>query len=125
MITILNRILPEDISRIIYDFAVKSHINNIMIGKLYLPELMMEKIIINFELNKCYNLWFVNDYRLIDTILSNIYNKYVVKNVYEFDSDFKELLSKYVNCLTHHNSYQKPFIQQYIDRIIKNLKIFL
>ena len=114
MITILNRILPRDISCLIYDFVVKSHINNIMVGKLYLIELMMEKFIRIHKSDNFYTLNFDNDHNNINRLITNIYNNFVFKKVYKFDPRFLNLLEKYIECLTYHNSYQKVSIKNHI-----------
>ena len=44
MITILNRIFPNDISEYIYNFVLYDYLNGTLIGKIIMIELMMEKI---------------------------------------------------------------------------------
>ena len=88
MITILNRIFPGDISRLIYDILVKSYINNIVMGKIYLLELMMEKFIMIHKVHLYYNLSYNNDHNIINGILTTISEKYIVKQLYEFKSIF-------------------------------------
>ena len=49
MITILNRIFPEDISKTIYNFVIKDYIKYVIIGKLFTNSLIMEKHYNNFN----------------------------------------------------------------------------
>lgn len=43
MITILNRIFPEDISKTIYNFVIQDYIKYVLTGKLFTKSLIMEK----------------------------------------------------------------------------------
>lgn len=43
MITILNRIFPEDVSKTIYNFVIQDYIKYVLIGKLFTKSLTMEK----------------------------------------------------------------------------------
>ena len=43
MITILTRLLPQDISEYIYNLLIKDYINTKLIGKIYNNYLIMEK----------------------------------------------------------------------------------
>ena len=43
MITILNRIFPEDVSKTIYNFVIQDYIKYVIIGQLFTNSLIMEK----------------------------------------------------------------------------------
>lgn len=49
MITILNRIFPEDISNTIYNFVIQDYIKYVLSGKLFTKSLIMEKHYNNFN----------------------------------------------------------------------------
>ena len=49
MITILNRIFPEDISKTIYNFVIQDYIKYALTGKLFTNSLIMEKHYNNFN----------------------------------------------------------------------------
>ena len=49
MITILNRLFPDDISKTIYNFVIQDYIKYILIGKLLTNSLIMEKHYNNFN----------------------------------------------------------------------------
>ena len=122
MLTILNRIFPNDISNLIYDLVIKSHINNIVVSKLYDVELIMEKFIRIHKPEVAYNLSLENDYNVINGIISNIYERFVVKKVYEFDMEFRKTFKNYIECLKFHNDYQRNYLtKNMIERIIINL----
>lgn len=49
MITILNRIFPEDVSKTIYNFVIQDYIKYVIIGQLFTNSLIMEKHYNNFN----------------------------------------------------------------------------
>ena len=49
MITILNRIFPEDISKLIYNFVIQYYIQYVVEGKLFINTMIMEKHCNNFN----------------------------------------------------------------------------
>lgn len=49
MMTILNRIFPEDISKTIYNFVIQDYIKYVIIGQLFTNSLIMEKHFNNFN----------------------------------------------------------------------------
>ena len=49
MITILNRLFPEDISKTIYNFVIQDYIKYTLIRKIFINSLIMEKHYNNFN----------------------------------------------------------------------------
>jgi hypothetical protein len=49
MITIFNRIFPEDISKSIYNFVIQDYIKYVLIGKIFTKSLIIEKHYNNFN----------------------------------------------------------------------------
>lgn len=49
MITILNRIFPDDISKTIYNFVIQDYIKHVLSGKIFTNSLIMEKHYNNFN----------------------------------------------------------------------------
>ena len=43
MITILNRIFPEDISKLVYNFVIQNYIQCVIEGKIFINTMIMEK----------------------------------------------------------------------------------
>ena len=110
MITILNRIFPDDISQIIYNIAKNQHLNRILDGKLYLLVLVISK---NIELVISKNIYqfknhltisFISDADYISIIdvsdrIQSIYNRYIIKYGCKFDEEFKTILQSYCNIM--------------------------
>ena len=49
MITILNRLFPDDISKTIYNFVIQNYIKYTLIGKIFTNSLIVEKHYNNFN----------------------------------------------------------------------------
>lgn len=49
MITILNRLFPDDISKTIYNFVIQNYIKYTLIGKIFTNSLIIEKHYNNFN----------------------------------------------------------------------------
>jgi len=108
MITILSRIFPLDISQYIY----KILLNDYFVSKIYLLELLLEKIIKKYNCYNFYNaLSDITDFKLIEKLLFDT-NKYVIsKNYYYFDDITKELIIKYINTIKNVNFVDNSYIK--------------
>lgn len=120
-------LFPLDISRLIYEFALISYINDRTIGKLNLVELIMEKHIKIFNNNEMiYNLNMeFGHINTIFNIINEIHNKYVVKYNYVFDAEFKKISKKWIDKINNINSYQPFGIKENIDNIINKLELII
>jgi len=125
MITILNRIFPEDISTEIYNFVIKCHVETIVYGKIYNIILAMENIIRKHENNISHNIYNLTaDFavlRLINTNLIHIYNKFVIKKHYVFSVDTKNILVKFLKCLNETKDNQQLYINVYVNKVYNDL----
>jgi len=128
MITILNRIFPEDISTEIYNFVIKRHVETIVYGKIYNIILAMENIIRKHQNNISRNIYnLTTDFgvlKLINTNLMHIYNKFVIKKHYVFSDDTKNILAKFLKCLNKTISLaddQQLFINVYVNKVYNDL----
>lgn len=108
MITILSRIFSLDISQYIY----KILLNDYFVSKIYLLELLLEKIIKKYNCYNFYNaLSDITDFKLIEKLLFDT-NKYVIsKNYYYFDDITKELIIKYINTIKNVNFVDNSYIK--------------
>ena len=121
MITILSRIFPLDISHYIY----KISLNDYFVSKIYLLELLLEKIIKKYNCYNFYNaLSDITDFKLIEKLLFDT-NKYVIsKNYYYFDDITKELIIKYINTIKNVNFVDNSYIK-FTNIHLNNINRFL
>ena len=99
MITILNRIFPDDISKTIYNFVIQDYIKYTLIGKIFTKSLIMEKHYNNFNtiVNKKmmhYDIG-VNYSEIVKVCKFLKYTKlhFIDKKYYDYDN--------YMKCLIH------------------------
>ena len=122
MITILNRIFPNDISEYIYNFVLYDYLNGTLIGKIIMIELMMEKINTTFYDNCVYNLNY-SEFNHVYNMINKINENVVKMNYYKFDCDFISVLNEYIRKIENNNKYEnKAFMKTDIDKKIKILK---
>ena len=125
MITILNRIFPEDISFEIYNFAIKCHVDTIVYGKIYNITLIMENIIRKHQNNISRNIYILTAdlavLRLINNNLIHIYNKFVIKKHYVFSDDTKNILAEFLKCLNETKNDQQLLINVYVNKVYNDL----
>ena len=128
MITILNRIFPEDISIEIYNFVIKRHVDTIVYGKIYNITLAMENIIRKYQQCISCNIYMLTtDFailKLINTNLMHIYNKFVIIKHYVFSEDTKNILAEFLKCLNKTISLaddQQLFINVYVNKVYNDL----
>jgi len=119
MITILNRIFPEDISIYIIDIIKKERKINICLGKIMYMELLMENFIKNHDLNKEYNI--IYDKTTIETIF-NLY-KYIdnCKNFYTIQRELfsiSSVMNNYYEVLKFHISYQENYVKKLFEKFL-------
>ena len=134
MITILTRLFPQDISEYIYHLLIKDHINTILIGKLYLNSLIMEKH--NTKFNKlniinnpilCYDPKF-EYFKLINVceFLKHTKIHFIDKKLYTYDDETKEIINNFLNFIGFVSDlndayYYKP-VKEKMKLLIKELK---
>jgi len=117
MITILMRIFCYDIAEHIYKFTL----NDYFVSKVFMLELLLEKIIKKYNFYNFYNaLSDIKDFKFIERMLFDI-DKYIIsKNYYYFDDITKELINKYINTVKNvnfvDNSY-KIFTNNHLNNI--------
>ena len=121
MITILNKIFPEDISKVIYNFVVQDYIQYVIVGKIYTSILIMEKHYNNFYtiVNLKRHLYDPSSsYTEIINVckfLKYMKNHFIEKEYYNYDiytkqliENFKEIIN-YISKNENHNLIKNYF----------------
>jgi hypothetical protein len=121
MITILNKIFPEDISKIIYNFVVQDYIQYVIKGKVYTNILIMEKHYNNFcTIVNVKGLLYdpSSSYTEIINVckfLKYMKNHFIEKKYYNYDictkeiiQNFKEIIN-YISKNENHNLIKNYF----------------
>jgi hypothetical protein len=124
MITILNRLFPEELSRIIYNFVIKKHVDTIVYGKIYSITLAMEKIIKLHQHMPFRDICLIVNFdtlRHIDSNLTHIHNKFVITNHYEFCEDTKIIIRQFLECLNKTKDDRHLHMKAYANRVYDNL----
>lgn len=105
MITILTRLFPQDISEYIYHLLIKDHINTILIGKIYLNSLIMEKHNTKFnELNVINNSILCYDPKFeylklikVCEFLKHTRTHFIDKKLYTYDIETKKIINDFLH----------------------------
>jgi hypothetical protein len=119
MITILNRIFPQDISIYIYDIIEKERKTDICLGKIMYMELMMINFINKHDYYKKYNIIYnkntieiiYNLYKFID----NYKNFYIIQREL---SNISSVINKYYNVLRFHINYQETYVKKILQKFL-------
>ena len=119
MITILNRIFPEDISIYIFNIIKKEIKINICIGKITYMELMMINFINRHDYYKKYNIIYnknaieiiYNLYKFID----NYKNFYIIQREL---SNISSVINDYYNVLRFHINYQETYVKKILKKFL-------
>ena len=122
MITILNRIFPQDISQYIYNYVLESYIDSVIVGRIYIVELMMKKIIYYWsDTDYIYDIDIL-EFKTVVNIITKINNKLIIKNLYSFDDEFKNIIVKYCKIIDNNNKYTfNNLIKNFVTINITNL----
>ena len=128
MITILNRIFPEDISKLIYNFVIQYYIQYGVEGKLFIITMIMEKHCKNF-----YNI--VNIKKAIydpSTSYNEIINickflKYmkicfIEKKHYNYDNYTKQVIEQFKKIINHiYDNENHNLLKNYFKHIYNEI----
>ena len=134
MITILTRLFPQDISEYIYNLLIKDYINTILIGKIYLNSLIMEKYNTKFnELNVINNTIICYDpkfeyFKLIKVceFLKHTKINFIDKKLYTYDDVTKEIINNFLNYIrfvsASKDEYYYKTVKEKMQLLYKELK---
>ena len=114
MLTLLNRLFPEDISLHIINIIQNERIKNSCINKCFVMELMMQNIINKYSYNKSYVIF--SDIKNIKQIY-NLHN-FIMQNDNNMLKDFKLIIKIYYDILKYHNNYQVNSIKNILEKYI-------
>ena len=110
MLTLLNRLFPEDISQHIINIIKNERIKNLCINKCFVMELMMQNIINKYSYDNEYNI-------IYDTSnIKQIYDlhNFIIKNDIVMLTDYKDIINNYYKILKYHNNYQLNWVKKII-----------
>ena len=114
MLTLLNRLFPEDISQHIINIIKNERIKNLCINKCFVMELMMQNIINKYSYDNEYNI-------IYDTSnIKQIYDlhNFIIKNDIVMLTDYKDIINNYYKILKYHNNYQLNWVKKIIEKYI-------
>ena len=124
MITILNRILPYDMSYYIIDILRQKNINIKITNNLYICELLMENFINNYKISN--NVNFIINYDWVNKIKKiNTFLFYCKNHNYNFNDDYKLLIKNFIKLLKYHLLNQNVLIRLHIERLLDSLKVII
>ena len=114
MLTILNRLFPDDISQHIINIIKNEHIKNLCINKCFVMEFMMENIINKYSYNIEHNI-------IYDTTnIKQIYNlhNFIIKNDIGMLTSIEDIINNYYKILKYHNNYQSNWVKKIVEKYI-------
>lgn len=114
MLTILNRLFPDDISQHIINIIKNEHIKNLCINKCFVMEFMMENIINKYSYNIEHNI-------IYDTTnIKQIYNlhNFIIKNDIVMLTSIEDIINNYYKILKYHNNYQLNWVKNIVEKYI-------
>ena len=114
MLTILNRLFPDDISQHIINIIKNEHIKNLCINKCFVMEFMMENIINKYSYNIEHNI-------IYDTTnIKQIYNlhNFIIKNDIGMLTSIEDIINNYYKILKYHNNYQSNWVIKIVEKYI-------
>lgn len=114
MLSLLNKLFPEDISRHIINIIQNEYIKNLCISKSLLMELMMQNIINKYCYNKSYVIF--SDIKYIKQIY-HLHN-FIIKNDNVMLTTIEDIIINYYKILKYHNNYQLNWIKNIIEKYI-------
>ena len=114
MLTILNRLFPEDVSQIIINIIKNEYIKNLCINKCFVMEFMMENLINKYNFDTYYNI--VYDTSNIKQIY-DLHN-FVIKNNNSMLNTIEDIINNYYKILKHHNNYQLNWVKKIVEKYI-------
>ena len=125
MITLLNKIFPEDISQIIYKFYLQKFISSKLLGKLFNNELLINNFVNQY--NNCKNKEiFIISGSLITNIYKNIKfikEHFIKYDAFNFDNYYKSLLNHFCIILADANKYETHILfKGHYENIINYIK---
>mgnify|MGYP001162924508 FL=1 len=114
MLTILNRLFPEDVSQIIINIIKKKYIKNLCINKCFVMELMMQNIINKYSFDKSYVIF--SDLIYIKKIY-DLHN-FIIKNDNIMLNTIEDIINNYYKILKYHNNYQLNWVKKIVEKYI-------
>ena len=114
MLTLLNRLFPEDISQLIINIIRNENIKELCINKYILMEPMMQNIINKYSLHKKYDII----YNISN--IKHIYNmhQFIIKNDNIILNDIRDIINNYYKILIYHNTYQSNYVKKIVEKYI-------
>ena len=116
MLTLLNRLFPEDVSQIIINIIKNEYIKNLCINKCFVMELMMQNLINKYSYNIEHNI-------IYDTSnIKQIYDlhNFIIKNDNNMLTDLEDIINNYYKILKYHNNYQLNWVKKIVEKYIIN-----
>ena len=114
MLTLLNRLFPEDISQHIINIIKTEYIKKLCINKCFVMELMMQNIINKYSYDSYYNI--IYDTSNIKQIY-DLYN-FIKKNDNNMLASSEDVINNYYKILKYHNNYQLNWVKNIVDKYI-------
>ena len=114
MLTLLNRLFPEDVSQIIINIIKNEYIKNLCINKCFVMELMMQNIINKYSFDNYYNI-------IYDTSnIKQIYDlhNFIIKNDNVMLNTIEDIINNYYKILKYHNNYQLNWVKKIVEKYI-------
>lgn len=114
MLTLLNRIFPEDISQLIINIIKHERIKYLCINKYILMELMMQNIINKYSFDSHYNI--IYDRSNIKQIY-DLHN-FIIKNDNNMLTSSEDFINNYYKILKYHSNYQLNWVKKILEKYI-------
>ena len=114
MLTLLNRLFPEDVSQIIINIIKNEYIKNLCINKCFVMEFMMENLINKYNFDSYYNIVYIT------SNIKQIYDlhNFIIKHNNNMLNDYKVIIKIYYDILKYHNNYQNNWVKNIIEKYI-------
>ena len=128
MITILNKIFTEDISKLIYNFVIQDYIKYVIEGKMFTNIMIMEKHYKNFSTSTIVNEVIYdpstsyNEIINICKFLKYIKIHFIEKNYYDYDNYTKQIIKDFKKIIYYIGENEKHMlIKNYFNDIYNDI----
>ena len=128
MITILNRIFPEDISKLVYNFVIQYYIQYVIEGKIYTNIMIMEKhynnfsTIVNVKRLTYHPSTSYNEIIDVCKFLKYMKKHFIKKEYYNYDIYTKQLIENFKEIINYiYKNENHILIKNYFKHIYNGI----